>query len=244
VSDHVYDPNAVSEQPGALAILKVLVTLDPSIQLGAAAPQEAPVTTTTAPTPVTTMPQIDLGALIGALLPHITAPGAPAAAPATTATTTVTAAVAPHAPTPVTTMPQIDLGALIGALLPHITAPGAPATAPTTTATAVTPQISLASIVAHLDLLMPVVKIVMGFIPEAAPFIPLLTVAQTLAHAAADAQTALQTNPAALGTVLSGALTNIAPLLQQVKGAMPQLASVADAVQKAAHTPAIAPATK
>jgi lysozyme family protein len=33
VADHVYDPNAVSQQPGALTILKVLIGLDPSIQI-------------------------------------------------------------------------------------------------------------------------------------------------------------------------------------------------------------------
>lgn len=33
VKDHVYDPNAVSEQAGALPILKALMALDPSIQL-------------------------------------------------------------------------------------------------------------------------------------------------------------------------------------------------------------------
>jgi len=40
-SDHHYDPEAVSEQPGALTILKVLITRDPTILL----------TSVTAPTP-------------------------------------------------------------------------------------------------------------------------------------------------------------------------------------------------
>jgi len=43
VSDHVYDPNAVSGQPGALTILKVLMTLDSSIVLaGESTPASAP----------------------------------------------------------------------------------------------------------------------------------------------------------------------------------------------------------
>jgi lysozyme family protein len=58
VADHVYDPEAVSQQPGALTILKVLVTLDPSIDLSGGKPAPAPVPTgPTAPTqetPVTT----------------------------------------------------------------------------------------------------------------------------------------------------------------------------------------------
>jgi lysozyme family protein len=33
VADHVFDPNAVSEQAGAMTILKALLALDPSIQL-------------------------------------------------------------------------------------------------------------------------------------------------------------------------------------------------------------------
>jgi lysozyme family protein len=59
VADHVYDPEAVSQQPGALTILKVLIMLDPEVA-GAIAPQpkESPVTTspplapTQIPTPV------------------------------------------------------------------------------------------------------------------------------------------------------------------------------------------------
>jgi hypothetical protein len=38
VADHVYDPNAVSQQPGALTILKVLSTLDKTINLGGPSP--------------------------------------------------------------------------------------------------------------------------------------------------------------------------------------------------------------
>lgn len=45
VADHVYDPNAVSQQPGALTILKVLMTIDKTINLGSSPPpQEKPVT--------------------------------------------------------------------------------------------------------------------------------------------------------------------------------------------------------
>jgi len=43
VADHVYDPNAVSQQPGALTILKVLTTLDKTIDLGAPAVEKAPI---------------------------------------------------------------------------------------------------------------------------------------------------------------------------------------------------------
>lgn len=53
--DHHFDPNAHSGQPGALTILKILITLDPSIDLsGGAAPKEAPVSSTAAAPATTT----------------------------------------------------------------------------------------------------------------------------------------------------------------------------------------------
>jgi lysozyme family protein len=42
VADHVYDPNAVSQQPGALTILKVLTTLDKTISLDGTPKKEPP----------------------------------------------------------------------------------------------------------------------------------------------------------------------------------------------------------
>jgi lysozyme family protein len=58
VADHVYDPNAVSQQPGALTILKVLATLDKTIDLGPAVPAKDTTVTTqaTSATPTTLAP--------------------------------------------------------------------------------------------------------------------------------------------------------------------------------------------
>jgi lysozyme family protein len=67
VADHEYDANAVSKQPGALTILKVLITLDPSIDLsGDATTQEKPVTTTaTATTTTASSISIDFATIEG-----------------------------------------------------------------------------------------------------------------------------------------------------------------------------------
>lgn len=186
-SDHHYDPEAVSAQPGALTILKVLVQLDPTIQLGDVPPKEAPVADTQA------IPTIDYDALAAAIArlqpkpPKAAAPSAP---------------IVIQVPPPVAAAPA----------LPHI---------------------DLASILAHLDLLMPIASMAMSFIPGAQPFVPLLAVLGRVAHAVADAQHAMATNPASVGTVLGGHLTAISALLQQSKGAMPQLAGFADVVAKA-----------
>jgi lysozyme family protein len=53
VADHRYSATAVSGQPGALTILKVLIEIDPTIAavLAPAKPQESPPMTTTSPAP-------------------------------------------------------------------------------------------------------------------------------------------------------------------------------------------------
>jgi lysozyme family protein len=200
VADHVYDANAVSQQPGALTVLKVLVGLDPTLFAQAPAidapiplqpQQEIPPVTATAVAPV---PQIDFAAQFAALQANINAlqkqltvfvPGAPSPAAA--------AASAGAAAAPASMLPPLP------------------------------PQIDLASILAHLDVLMPIATIVMSAIPGAAPFAPLLTVAQKALHAIADVTTAMQTNPAGLPGALGTHLAGIAPLLDQLKTVFPQL---------------------
>jgi lysozyme family protein len=208
VADHVYDANAVSAQPGALTILKVLVGLDPTLFAQAPAiaapiplqPQQAPLPSTTEEIPSMTataaapVPQIDFAAQFAALQANINAlqkqltvfvPGAPSPA--------AVAASAGAAAAPAFVLPPLP------------------------------PQIDLASMLAHLDVLMPIATIVMSAIPGAAPFAPLLMVAQKALHAVADVTTAMQSNPAALPGALGTHLAGIAPLLDQLKTVFPQL---------------------
>jgi lysozyme family protein len=200
IADHVYDANAVSQQPGALTLLKVLVGLDPTLFAQApaiAAPiplqpqqvpqQEIPPVTDTAP--LHTQAEIDalydqLAATLARLQPPPVA-AAPAAQP-----------IIIHVPS---------------SAVAH--APAAPAL----------PHIDLASMLAHLDVLMPVATIVMSAIPVAAPFAPLLMVLQKALHAVADVSSTMQGNPAALPGALGGHLNAIAPLLDQLKTVFPQL---------------------
>lgn len=140
--------------------------------------------------------------------------------------------------------PQIDYAALaaaIVALQPNLAAP-----APVPVAVAAAPQISLASIQAHLNVFMPLVAMVLAAIPATAPYAPMVTVAQNAMQAVDDVVTTVQTNPSALPVTLAGHLADIAPLLAALKplsAQWPWLTTVETVIGNAANAlaPPVAP---
>jgi lysozyme family protein len=201
IADHVYSASAVSGQPGALTILKVLVGLDPSIQIHSDQPEVLPVTTTTAP--ASAAPQIDMNALAALVAAQLraTAPAAPASAPAPTAASD-------------------PLIALLNSLLKG----GAGAT----------PQITLASTVAHVNAFMPILGTVLAFLPP--PYNAIGTgiqLAQRVISASVDVGTAVQTNPASVGTVLNSHMDVIGALTALLEKQFPVIKPFADAVANA-----------
>jgi lysozyme family protein len=211
IADHVYSASAVSGQPGALTILKVLVGLDPTIQIHLEQPEVIPVTT---PPPIPTAiplanPPIDMNALAALVAAQLRAQAPAAPLPA---------------PTPVPTAASDPLIALLGSLLQG----GAGGT----------PQITLASTVAHVNAFMPILGTILAFLPP--PYNAIGTgiqLAQRAISAGMDVATAVQTNPASVGTVLSSHMDVIGALTALLEKQFPAIKPFADAVASATAKP-------
>jgi hypothetical protein len=120
------------------------------------------------------------------------------------------------------------------AALPIVAAPSiVPAQAPL--------QITAASVLAHADAFVPIAAGIMAFIPQAAPFAPLLTVAQKVLHGIVDSASVAQSNPAALSGLLGSTLNDIAPVIDQHKASLPDwLTAFIGNAAKALPAPAVA----
>jgi len=178
IADHVYSASAVSGQPGALTILKVLVGLDPTIKIPLETQPEVPVAETS-----TAASQIDMNALATLVAAQLRAQSASA---------------------PLT--PMVVQGVNMSG-------------------------ITLASTVAHVNAFMPIIGTLLGFMPppwNAAG--PIVLLAQRGISAAVDVTSAIQTNPATVGTVLNSHMDVIGALAVQLEKQFPNIKPWVDAI--------------